>query len=125
MNKMKLNSYRGGKLIYKANGDKSLINSLTKRFNPKTKYSLNAVKIFNDLNMLSNLPPHKSSAKSKMVGSSVVYYNEPKQLAERMKILIGSMAAGDNFFSQINDEILEIGAIDKTMHEKLYNKYIM
>ena len=41
---------------------------------------MNAVKIFNDLNVLSNLPSHKSSGKSKIVGSSVVYYNEPKQL---------------------------------------------
>ena len=60
-----------------------------------------------------------------MVGSSVVCYNEPKQLADRMKILIGSMTAGNNSpvkndLSQINDEMLKIGAIDKTMHEKLY-----
>ena len=66
-----------------------------------------------------------------MVGSSVVYYNEPKQLADRIKILIGSMAAGNNSLilkndlSQINDEMLKIGAIDKTMHEKLYKKYKM
>ena len=86
---------------------------------------MNAVKIFNDLNMLSNLPPHKSSGKSKMVGSSVVYYNKPKQLADRMKILIGSMAAGNNSpvlkndLSQINDEMLKIGAI------VIYKKYIM
>ena len=66
-----------------------------------------------------------------MVGLTVVYYNEPKQLADRMKILIGSMAAGNNSpvskndLSQINDEMLKIGAIDKTMHKKLYKKYIM
>ena len=42
---------------------------------------MNAVKIFNDLNMLSNMPPHKSSGKSRMVGSSVMYYQDPKQLA--------------------------------------------
>ena len=128
MNEIKLNAYRGGKLIYEAKGDKSLINLLTNRYNPKTKYSMNAVKIFNDLNMLSNLPPHKLSGKSKMVGPSVVYYNEPKQLADRMKILIGSMAAGNNSpvlkndLSQINDEMLKVGAIDKTIHEKLYKK---
>ena len=69
--------------------------------------------------MLSNLPPHKSSGKSKMVGSSVVYYNEPKQLADRMKILIGSMAAGNN------SPVLKKKTMHKTMHEKLYKKYIM
>ena len=46
MNEIKLNAYRGGKLIYKAKGDKSLIELPTKRFNPKTKYCMNAVKIF-------------------------------------------------------------------------------
>ena len=57
MNRMKLNAYRGGKLVYdQADADRSLINPLiTKRFSAKTKYSLNATRIFNDLNMLSNM----------------------------------------------------------------------
>ena len=56
-NEMKLNVFRGGKLIYHADADKSLVDLLTKRFNPKRSYSLNAVKIFNDLNLLANLSP--------------------------------------------------------------------
>ena len=74
-NEMKLNVFRGGKLLYQSDADKSLINLLTKRFNPKTKYSMNAVRIFNDLNTLANMPKHRSSGKSRMVGSSVTYYN--------------------------------------------------
>ena len=46
--------------------------------------------------MLSNMLPHKSSGKSRMIGSSVMYYQDLKQLADRMKIIIGSMIAGDN-----------------------------
>ena len=48
----------------------------------------------------------------------------------RMKILIASVAAGNNSpvlrndLSQINDELLNIGAIDKKLHVKFYNKYI-
>ena len=93
-------------------------------------YSLNAVNIFNDLNLLANLPRHPSSGKSKLLGSGVVYYNDPNELAERMKILVGSMAAGNNSpvikndLAMINDEFLKIGAIDKQIHEKFYNKYI-
>ena len=127
MNEMKLNAYRGGNLVYQADADKSIINLLTKRFNPKTKYSLNAVRIFNDLNTLSNMPKHKSSAKSRMVGSSVFHYSSPEPLTDRMKILIGSLAVGNNSpvlrndLSQINDELLKIGAIDKKLHEKFYN----
>ena len=86
---------------------------------------MNAVKIFNDLNLLANLPKHPSSGKSKLIGSGVVYYNNPNELAERMKILVGSIAAGNNSkvlkndLSMINDEFLKIGAIDKTTHKKI------
>ena len=130
MNEMKLNVFRGGKIIYQADADKSLVDLLTKRFNPRRSYSLNAVKIFNDLNLLANLPRHPSSGKSKLLGSGVVYYNDPNELAERMKILVGSMAAGNNSpvikndLAMINDEFLRIGAIDKQIHEKFYKKYI-
>ena len=130
MNEMKLNVFRGGKIIYQADADKSLVDLLTKRFNPRKKYSLNAVKIFNDLNLLANLPRHPSSGKSKLLGSGVVYYNDPNELAERMKILVGSMAAGNNSpvikndLVMINDEFLRIGAIDQTTHEKFYKKYL-
>ena len=129
-NEMKLNVFRGGKLLYSADADKSLINLLTKRFNPKTKYSINAVKIFNDLNTLSNMPKHRSSGKSRMVGSSVTYYNNANDLVDRMKILIGSVVAGNNSpvirndLSQINDELLRINAIDRSLHEKFYQKYL-
>ena len=129
-NEMKLNVFRGGKLIYRADADKSLVDLLTKRFNPRSSYSLNAVKIFNDLNLLANLPRHPSSGKSKLLGSGVVFYKDPKELAERVKILVGSMAAGNNSpvikndLSMINDELLKIGAITPTTHEKFYKKYI-
>ena len=130
LNEMKLNVFRGGKLLYSADADKSLINLITKRYNPKTKYSINAVRIFNDLNTLANLPKHRSSGKTRMVGSSVTYYNDPNQLADRMKILVGSIAAGNNSplnindLSQINDELLRIGAIDGSLHEKFFKKYL-
>ena len=130
MNEMKIDVFRGGKLLYSADADRSLINLITKRFNPKTKYSINAVKIFNDLNTLANLPKHRSSGKTRMVGSSVTYYNDPNQLADRMKILVGSIAAGNNSplnindLSQINDELLRIDAIDGSLHEKFFKKYL-
>ena len=129
-NEMKVFAYRGGKLMYQSDADKSLLNLLTKRFNPKTKYSMNAVRIFNDWNTLANMPKHRSSGKSRMVGSSVTYYNNANELADRMKILIGSIAAGNNSpvlrndLSQINDELLKINAIDRSLHEKFYQKYL-
>ena len=47
-----------------------------------------------------------------------------------MKLLIGSMAAGNNSpvlrndLSLINDELLKIQAINKTKHENFYKKYL-
>ena len=129
-NEMKLNVRREGKKIYQADADRSLVDFLTKRFNPKKSYSMNAVKIFNDLNLLANLPKHPSSEKSRLIGSGVVYYNDPDELAERMKILVGSMAAGNNSpvlrndLSMIIDEFLKIEAINKTTHQKFYDKYL-
>lgn len=52
MNKMKLNAYQGGKLVYQAYADRSHTNLLTKGFNPKTNYSMNALRIFKDLNVI-------------------------------------------------------------------------
>ena len=120
MNEMKLNVFSAGEnsfiTLMRIN---PLLICSPKRFNPRKKYSLNAVKIFNDLNLLANLPRHPSSGKSKLLGSGVVYYNDPNELAERMKILVGSMAAGNNSpvikndLAMINDEFLRIGAIDQ------------
>ena len=52
-----------------------------------------------------------------------MYYNNANELADRMKILIGSIAAGNNSpvikndLSQINDELQRINAIDRSLHE--------
>ena len=49
---------------------------------------------------------------------------------DRMKVLNGSIAAGNNSpvlkndLSQINDELLRINAIDQGLHEKFYQKYL-
>ena len=76
------------------------------------------------------MPKHRSSGKSRMVGSSVTYYKDPQNLVERMNILIGSIQAGNNSpvikndLSQINDELLRINAIDQSLHERFYQKYL-
>ena len=50
MNNMLLDVYKNNKLVYQDKADRSLIDLLTKRYNPKTKYSIDAVRIVNDLN---------------------------------------------------------------------------
>ena len=131
MNNMLLDVYKNDKLVYQDKADKSLIDLLTKRYNPKTKYSINAVRIFNDLNLLTNMAKHKSSKKSNMIGSSLfVDGSDPNKLAKRLEIIVGSLNAGNNSrilkndLTIINNELYRIGAITKEMHHALVKKFI-
>ena len=141
MNNMLLDVYKDNKLVYQDIADRSLIDLLTERYNPKTKYSIDAVRIFNDLNLLTNMAKHKSSKKSNMIGSSLwllppahggsslVDRSDPNKLAKRLEIIVGSLNAGNNSrilkndLTLINNELYRIGAITKEMHDALIKKY--
>ena len=131
MNNMLLDVYKDNKLVYQDKADRSLIDLLTKRYNPKTKYSINAVRIFNDLNLLTNMAKHKSSKKSNMNGSSIVDRSDPNKLAKRLEIIVGSLNAGNNSrilkndLTLINNELYRIGAITKEMHDALIKKFLI
>ena len=132
MNNMLLDVYKDNKLVYQDKADKSLIDLLTKRYNPKTKYSIDAVRIFNDLNLLTNMAKHKSSKKSNMIGSSLfVDGSDPNKLAKRLEIIVGSLNAGNNSrilkndLTLINNELYRIGAITKEMHHALIKKFLI
>ena len=130
MNNMLLDVYKNNQLVYQDKADRSLIDLLTKRYNPKTKYSINAVRIFNDLNLLTNMAKHKSSKKSNMIGSSLVDGSDPNKLAKRLEIIVGSLNAGNNSrilkndLTLINNELYRIGAITKEMHDAMVKKFI-
>lgn len=70
MNEMVIEAHKNGKNIYENTVDKSLIDLITKRFNPKKKYSNKALQVFNDLNLLSGIKPHRSSGKSRLMGGN-------------------------------------------------------
>ena len=143
MNNMLLDVYKDNKLVYQDKADRSLIDLLTKRYNPKTKYSIDAVRIFNDLNLLANMAKHKSSKKSNMIGSSLWLLppahgggssladrSDPNKLAKRLEIIVGSLNAGNNSrilkndLTLINNELYRIGAITKEMHDALVKKFL-
>ena len=130
MNNMLLDVYKDNKLVYQDKADRSLIDLLTKRYNPKTKYSIDAARIFNDLNLLANMAKHKSSKKSNMIGSSLVDRSDPNKLAKRLEIIVGSLNAGNNSrilkndLTLINNELYRIGAITKEMHDAMVKKFI-
>ena len=131
MNNMLIDVYKNDKLVYQDKAYKSLIDLLTKRYNPKTKYSIDAVRNFNDLNLLANMAKHKSPKKSNMIGSSLVDRSDPNKLAKRLEIIVGSLNAGNNSrilkndLTLINNELYRIGAITKEMHDALIKKFLI
>lgn len=72
--------------------------------------------VFDDLNRLSEIPIHKTSQKFKKISCGVVYYNEPKDLMDRLELLGGSLQAGNDGvkqeFSQKAHTLNKIGGID-------------
>lgn len=54
-----------------------------KLFHPKTNYTPLAIKVFNDLNALSDLPPHPSSSKSKLLKLPSSYFTHPEEIMDR------------------------------------------
>ena len=55
LNEMIIVAAIDGNVIYRNRGDLDTINILTKRYNPKKKYSKLSIQIFNDLHKLSGM----------------------------------------------------------------------
>ena len=92
-------------MVYESQADRSLVDLLTKRFNPKKQYSSRAIQIFNDLNRLSGMPEHRSSGKSKLtVNGGGIYHTSPEELMKRLTLLTGTRRAGNNNI-QLQNEI--------------------
>ena len=72
--------------------------------------------VFNDLNRLGGIPIHRTSKNCKKIGSGVVYYNEPKDLMDRLELLGGSIQARydgvKQEFSQIAQTLNKIRVIN-------------
>lgn len=128
MNEMVIETHKGGQIVYEDKGDKSLVDLLTKRFDPKKRYSSKAKQIFNNLNMLSNIPKHKSSGKTNLI-SGMIYYTEPEDLMKRLTLLTGTRKAGNTNIALRNEvweklvHLLKLGVITKTEYD-MYVKNI-
>ena len=130
INEMIVEAVKDGKIVYRDNADKSLIDLITKRFDHKKKYSSKAIKIFNNLNTLANLKQHKSSKKSNLHGGSIIY-TDPSEMMQRLTLLTGSKRTGNtsiklkNEIWQIIDYLLKHGIIAKTQYDKYVNTHLM
>lgn len=113
-----------GVVVYERQGDKGIVDLLTKRYIPKGNYSPNAIQIFKDLNKLANIPIHKSSGKSKLTGGAI--FSNFKDLKDRLIKLTGSINAGNSSI-QLRNEVIEI--LDHLLKKnkiskEQYNAYI-
>ena len=78
---------------------------------------------------------HKTSSKFKKIikpcdcdNSTIKYYNNPTELLNELKIIIGSLKSGNtsplllNRGIKIIDELIQKGFINQEQHENLYKK---
>lgn len=72
MNEMVIKAHKGGHIVHEENGDQSAIDLLYKRHNPQKRYSPKAIEIFNNLNMLANMPKHRSSGIEQFTNARVI-----------------------------------------------------
>ena len=89
--------------------DNSLIDLLTKRFNPKVEYTPEAKDIFKDLTRFSGFKKSKRSGKQKLLGGSTVTLvpDTPKDILARLTLLLGTRRAGNNSLD-IRNEIVQL-----------------
>ena len=81
-------------ILYSNKCDKCTIDLLTKRYNPKIKYSQLAKNIFNDINDLSGIVK-KRNMKSKIIGQGKIILNEDDR-QKRVNLIRSSIIAGNN-----------------------------
>ena len=92
--------------------DNSLIDLLTKRFNPKVEYTPEAKDIFKDLTRFSGFKKRKRSGKQKLLGGSTVTLipDTPKDIVARLTLLLGTRRAGNNSLD-IRNEIVQLNDV--------------
>ena len=71
LNKTVIEVVIDGNIIYTNKADRSTIDLLAKRRNPKKNYSKLSIQIFNDLNQLSSMVK-KRNGKSKLIENSII-----------------------------------------------------
>ena len=86
----------------------SLVDLLTKRYNPKVEYTSEAKYIFKDLTRFSGLKKCRGSGKQKLLGEAVTLIPDtPKDILARLNLLLGTRRAGNNSLD-IRNEIVQL-----------------
>ena len=93
--------------------DSSLIDLLTKRYNPKVEYTSEAKYIFKDLTRFSGLKKSRGSGKQKLLGGTVTLIPDtPKDILTRLTLLLGTRRASNNSLDTTNEiiQLIDIAA---------------
>ena len=85
---LQLIAHKDGRKVYEKQVDFDTLDLLTKGFNSKKEYSPLSKMVFDELNRISDIPIHRTSSKYTKIGSGVVYYNNPADLLDRLKLLV-------------------------------------
>ena len=124
LGQLELIAYRDGKKVYHKKADFDTIDLITKRYNSKKKYSDISKMIFNELNQISEIPIHRTSNKFKKMGPGVIYFNDPKDLMDRLELLGGAINAGNDGvkeeFSRIAHTLNKLGVISNKQLNDLF-----
>ena len=95
--------------------DSSLIDLLTKRYNPKAEYISEAKYIFKDLTRFSGLKKSRGSGRQKLLGGTVTLIPDtPKDILMQLNLLLGTQHAANNSLDIVN-EIVQL--IDITVEK--------
>ena len=108
MNRLSVKDKAGNSLIDNV-VDNSLVDLLTKRYNPKVEYTPETKDIFKDLTRFSGFKKSKRSGKQKLLGGSTVTLvpDTPKDILARLTLLLGTRRAGNNSLD-IKNEIVQL-----------------
>ena len=108
MNRLSVKDRAGNSLMDNV-VDNSLVDLITKRFNPKVEYTSEANDIFKDLTRFSGFQKSKRSCKQKLLGGSTISLvpDTPKDILSRLVLLLGTRRAGNNSLD-IRNEIVQL-----------------
>ena len=132
--KHRLLTKEAGVMLLDEKIDSDSIDLISKRYDAKNKYSDLLKVVFKTLTDLSGLENKKRSKKFKNIikgGCIPTIYNDSEVLLGLMKLIIGSIDAGNDNSKMKNrgmailDELLKLGAISKDQHEQFYIGYLI
>ena len=122
LNEFILEVMMNNEIIYKTKADKATVDILTKRFDNSKKYTKKAIKIFNDLNTITNMKRKKGNKMNKFIGNSIILNENDK--IDRLNLLHSALLSG-NDSKIIYDEIEKINgsSFDENKNvDDLYNE---